>query len=51
MKPLLGAYYRADSTPITTALWRSFARCTYVSPDANAKPDEGVYWFQPGQYM
>jgi len=47
VKPLLGAYYRYDSTPIVTALWRSFA-FDKVGPDTTIdKP--GVVWFHHGK--
>jgi len=44
VKPLLKEYYRYDSTPITTALWRNFA-CHYVQPDPD-KPESGIFWFR-----
>ena len=31
MKPILGDYYRFDSTPIAQALWRETGECRYVS--------------------
>lgn len=44
VKKLIGDYYRYDSTPIATALWRSFRDCIAVHPDENQK---GVHWFLP----
>jgi len=44
VKPLLGDYYRYDSTPITSALWNSFRDCTALHPDQKQK---GVHWFEP----
>jgi omega-6 fatty acid desaturase / acyl-lipid omega-6 desaturase (Delta-12 desaturase) len=39
IKPILGDYYRFDSTPIHQALWTSFRSCRFV-------PDTGtVLWF------
>jgi len=58
--PLLGDYYRCDRTPIVQAVYQSFAKCNYVSPDTDAAAEaakrcpqhaaEGVYWFQRAQY-
>lgn len=44
VKPLLGAYYRFDNTPITKALWNNFHNCECVAPDAANK---NVLWFKP----
>jgi len=59
--PLLGDYYRCDRTPIWRAVYSSFAKCNVVTPDqpkqqqaAPACPvhvQEGVYWFQRGQFQ
>jgi len=42
--PLLGKYYRYDSTPVMTALWNSFRDCDYLYPDPAQK---GVAWYAP----
>eukprot|EP00252_Welwitschia_mirabilis_P018052 TRINITY_DN40220_c0_g1_i1.p1 TRINITY_DN40220_c0_g1~~TRINITY_DN40220_c0_g1_i1.p1 ORF type:complete len:391 (-),score=8.38 TRINITY_DN40220_c0_g1_i1:620-1792(-) len=42
IKPILGPYYRFDSTPVWKAIWREFRECVYVeSEDA-----PGVYWYK-----
>eukprot|EP00271_Cylindrocystis_brebissonii_P010066 TRINITY_DN2615_c0_g1_i1.p1 TRINITY_DN2615_c0_g1~~TRINITY_DN2615_c0_g1_i1.p1 ORF type:complete len:391 (+),score=62.08 TRINITY_DN2615_c0_g1_i1:26-1198(+) len=46
IKPILGSYYRFDSTPIPQALWRDVGHCVYVSPDAGKDAPKGVLWFQ-----
>jgi len=45
--PLLGDYYRFDSTPIFTALWRSFGECELLFPD---EKQTGVHWFEKNKY-
>jgi len=42
IKPLLGKYYRMDRTPIAKALWNSYSKCNYLTPDPN---HSGVWWF------
>lgn len=44
VKPLLGAYYRFDSTPISTALWRNFGGCVRVESDPT---NNNIFWFNP----
>jgi len=44
--PLLGEYYRYDSTPIFTALWRSFGKCEILYPD---EKQQGVHWYDKRQ--
>jgi len=43
IKPLLGPYYRSDSTPIVVALWNSFGACDYVAPDPG---NSGILWYK-----
>jgi omega-6 fatty acid desaturase (delta-12 desaturase) len=33
LKPILGQYYLKDTTPVFTALWRSFTHCKFVPDD------------------
>ncbi|XP_051198194.1 fatty acid desaturase DES2 [Lolium perenne] len=40
--PLLGDYYKRDSTPIAKALWREAKECIFVEPMADRK---GVLWY------
>lgn len=42
VKPMLGEYYRYDSTPITVALWNSYRDCNEVYPD---ETQPGVHWY------
>jgi len=44
VKPLLGDYYRFDSTPIAKALWNSYRDCDVLYPDSK---QQGVHWFEP----
>jgi len=44
VRPLLGEYYRYDSTPIAVALWRSFRDCLVLYPD---QQQQGVHWYEP----
>ena len=43
VKPLLGDYYRYDSTPVPLALWRSYGECNYIKADETNK---GVMWYK-----
>lgn len=40
--PLLGDYYRRDSTPIMEALGQAFYNCTCLTP---AKEEQGTFWW------
>lgn len=42
IRPVLGEYYRFDSTPIVRAAWRVAKECLYVEPDDRR---DGVYWY------
>jgi omega-6 fatty acid desaturase (delta-12 desaturase) len=42
VKPLLGDYYLFDSTPVATAVWRSYGECHKVKAD---KVTPGIFWF------
>jgi omega-6 fatty acid desaturase (delta-12 desaturase) len=42
IRPLLGDYYKRDSTPIVKALWREAKECIFVEPMADRK---GVLWY------
>lgn len=44
IKPILGNYYRYDSTPIYKAVWREFRECVYVEADSPQKG--GVFWYK-----
>lgn len=33
LKPILGRFYLKDTTPVLTALWRSYSHCKYVEDD------------------
>ncbi len=35
LKPILGQYYLHDTTPVFTALWRSYTNCKFVPDDGN----------------
>ncbi|KAF5735738.1 omega-6 fatty acid desaturase [Tripterygium wilfordii] len=45
IKPILGEYYRLDSTPFYKALWREAKECVYVEPDEGS-PSKGVLWYR-----
>lgn len=45
IKPILGEYYRTDSTPVYKALWRSISECLYVDREVGSS-DDGVYWYK-----
>jgi len=45
VRPLLGAYYRRDDTPVARALWNSFGKCNLAAPDP-APANPGVLWFR-----
>lgn len=45
VKPLLGAYYRFDDTPIYIAMWREARECLYVEPDEGSQ-NKGVFWYK-----
>ncbi|KAK1612783.1 hypothetical protein QYE76_036456 [Lolium multiflorum] len=42
IRPILGDYYKRDSTPIAKALWREAKECIFVEPMADRK---GVLWY------
>jgi omega-6 fatty acid desaturase / acyl-lipid omega-6 desaturase (Delta-12 desaturase) len=42
IRPVLGDYYRSDSTPIAEALWREAKECIYVQRD----DQKGVFWYR-----
>ncbi|KAJ4836308.1 hypothetical protein Tsubulata_024539 [Turnera subulata] len=45
MKPILGDYYRIDSTPIHKMLYTTAKECIYAEPDQDSK-NKGVYWYR-----
>ncbi|KAJ4848309.1 hypothetical protein Tsubulata_003694 [Turnera subulata] len=45
IKPVLGAYYQIDTTPIHKALYRAAKECIYAEPDHDDK-NQGVYWYK-----
>ena len=45
VKPLLGEYYRLDTTPVFEAMWREAKECLYVEPDDGSKKS-GVFWYR-----
>ncbi|XP_047316725.1 delta(12) acyl-lipid conjugase (11E,13E-forming)-like isoform X1 [Impatiens glandulifera] len=44
VKPILGEYYKFDSTSFLSAMWREASQCIYVQPDVGGK-SKGVYWY------
>ncbi len=45
MKPILGAYYCADTqTSVARALWQSYGKCGVATSSAHPQ-EAGVYWF------
>ncbi|XP_030456867.2 delta(12)-acyl-lipid-desaturase-like [Syzygium oleosum] len=49
IKPILGSYYRVDSTPIVKALWREVRECLYVEQEdggGDGGSKKGVFWFK-----
>ncbi|XP_047316726.1 delta(12) acyl-lipid conjugase (11E,13E-forming)-like isoform X2 [Impatiens glandulifera] len=44
LRPILGEYYRFDSTPFIVALWREVGKCIYVESDESSKT-KGVFWY------
>ncbi|XP_047316731.1 delta(12)-fatty-acid desaturase FAD2-like [Impatiens glandulifera] len=44
IKPILGDYYRYDSKPFFSAMWREARECLYVQKDEINK-EKGVYWY------
>ncbi|XP_047316729.1 delta(12) acyl-lipid conjugase (11E,13E-forming)-like [Impatiens glandulifera] len=44
VKPILGDYYKFDSTPFLKAMWREASQCIYVQQDVDGK-SKGVHWY------
>ncbi|CAL5038334.1 unnamed protein product [Urochloa decumbens] len=42
IRPVLGEYYRFDTTPVARAAWRAARECVYVQPDRRR---DGVFWY------
>ncbi|CAL5043012.1 unnamed protein product [Urochloa decumbens] len=42
IRPVLGEYYRFDTTPVARAAWRAARECVYVQPDGRL---DGVFWY------
>ena len=44
IKPILGEYYRLDSTAVIPAVWREFKECVVVDSDSPTKQN-GIFWY------
>ncbi|XP_047327854.1 delta(12)-fatty-acid desaturase FAD2-like [Impatiens glandulifera] len=44
IKPILGEYYRFDSTSFFSAVWREARECVYVEADESSQT-KGVFWY------
>ncbi|XP_020592844.1 LOW QUALITY PROTEIN: omega-6 fatty acid desaturase, endoplasmic reticulum isozyme 2-like [Phalaenopsis equestris] len=46
IRPVLGDYYRLDTTPVVKAMWREARECIYVESEQDKGKPKGVFWYR-----